>query len=1110
MYPGANMNYINEELLSVIVPCYNSEDCISDAIESILNCTYANVEVIVVNDGSNGDFAYIYEKYRRCGKVKFVQHKKNRGLLAARMSGIMAAHGKYIAFCDADDSVSFDFYRKLVCALEENHADIAVGDTALKYSEENIKYLNLDPFLINDFCLNGEEVIDAFMQQEGMFYTYHVVWNKVYSRELILMIVDKLEIFVNNNVNITMCEDIAFSSLVWLNAKKVVNEHNIFYYYTRNASQETQKKYDDEDYLLRLNSVGSVFRFFKENLLKYCKWEKYKNHYSAWLSLYCRIWFSTYEYYNLSIDIESAIRKNFPGCKLESSNKEDNFFLSIQTDLGKNLQWHDEIKRKICSNKTSYVSFDVFDTLITRPLLYPDDVFCLMNIKVNEILNSSALIDFRKIRMEAEKCCRNNMNLTNNIEDINLDNIYDYIIHIYGIPREYAEQIKKLELETEMSLLKPRKIGKELYDFAVYFGKKIICISDMYLPEEFIARVLQKNNYVKYDKIFVSSEYMALKTNGNLYKIAADVLGIKDLGGIVHIGDNWQADVEEANKLGMKTGHLPNASTRFRGYSVNYYAGNILKNITDESQYLFNDRHGVGAFIGIRAMLGIIADKFLGESILPYNIDSDINANPYMLGYYLLGMHVYAVASWLISKASKGKTIHFVARDGYLLKKAVEILSPETRTNYIYLSRKATAALLIEKEHDLLALMSFIRPIAIKPETIYSLFIYVLKDNHEYLFKKFCHEKKYLAGRKFTSDSQCITFMHDFFRDIVDHDKLKYLQHSAKIYFSEIIKNGDVLFDIGYSARNEHLFSKMLDIPLTSYYIHINEDKCKARMRLSHVNIETFYDTTPSMYTPLRETLLSQYGPSCIGYSIDNGIFSVEFEKFTRSVSNEYIISMIHKGVIDFINDFKTIFAKYESLMFYRAFDASMPYEYFLHFAKKVDREIFSTFLFEDDIYGGQTLNLASDWQYLQDSYLKGTTSQEKDLNQKCDEFQREICDLKQQLNEKYNTLKNEQNLKDKLINKCDRLQDELDMRWLLLNAVHANSEIFGKMSMDEILRQDAAGLAADYIVPAPPDFDEDLYLSRYKDVANAVKSGQTPSAFMHYMLHGRNEYRKR
>lgn len=139
--------------VSIIVPIYNVEAYLSECIDSLLSQSYANTEIILVNDGSTDDSGKICDDYSsKYSNIRTV-HQTNRGLPAARNSGLRVADGEYIGFVDSDDVVERDMYEKLVDAIEENNSDMAVCNFALfnkterssissRYKTELISYSN--------------------------------------------------------------------------------------------------------------------------------------------------------------------------------------------------------------------------------------------------------------------------------------------------------------------------------------------------------------------------------------------------------------------------------------------------------------------------------------------------------------------------------------------------------------------------------------------------------------------------------------------------------------------------------------------------------------------------------------------------------------------------------------------------------------------------------------------------------------------------------------------------------------------------------------------------------------------------------------------------------
>ena len=120
------------EKVSIIVPVYNVEKYLECCLESLINQTLKDIEIICVNDGSTDNSGKILENYAaKDNRIKVI-HQVNGGQAAARNNGLNAVNGKYINFIDSDDWVDLDFIEKLYDAAERNSADIAVASIIRK------------------------------------------------------------------------------------------------------------------------------------------------------------------------------------------------------------------------------------------------------------------------------------------------------------------------------------------------------------------------------------------------------------------------------------------------------------------------------------------------------------------------------------------------------------------------------------------------------------------------------------------------------------------------------------------------------------------------------------------------------------------------------------------------------------------------------------------------------------------------------------------------------------------------------------------------------------------------------------------------------------------
>ena len=173
----------NRPIISIIVPVYNVESYLERCINSILNQTFKNFELILVDDGSTDGCKDICNEYKTKDKRIKVIHKENGGLSSARNAGLDIARGKYIGFVDSDDFINKDMYKTLFNTIQDNNSDMVICDyykvneddinkfRNLKCNCENIKIKNLN---------NLESIDNLFLTGEKFIFA----WNKLYKRDL--------------------------------------------------------------------------------------------------------------------------------------------------------------------------------------------------------------------------------------------------------------------------------------------------------------------------------------------------------------------------------------------------------------------------------------------------------------------------------------------------------------------------------------------------------------------------------------------------------------------------------------------------------------------------------------------------------------------------------------------------------------------------------------------------------------------------------------------------------------------------------------------------------------------------------------------------------------
>ena len=237
--------------VSIIVPVYKVEKYLRRSMESLVNQTLKDIEIICINDGSPDGCLDILKEYKEkySNKNIVIIDKKNEGVWKGRFDGIKVAKGEYIAFVDSDDYIALNYAEKLYKAVKENDADISICgfdridvETEHKYSTEMTQFEG--------------KVIDMSKNPEDILSINGALWNKLYKAE-ILKNMDNLE----NPPKIL--DDMMFLLLLWLKTNKIVFIKDSLYYYmirqdsivatikkeqiesTQNAMLEVKKIYEN-------------------------------------------------------------------------------------------------------------------------------------------------------------------------------------------------------------------------------------------------------------------------------------------------------------------------------------------------------------------------------------------------------------------------------------------------------------------------------------------------------------------------------------------------------------------------------------------------------------------------------------------------------------------------------------------------------------------------------------------------------------------------------------------------------------------------------------------------------------------------------------------------
>lgn len=958
-----------EELISVIVPIYNAEKYLDKCLSSICQSSYQNIEIICVDDGTPDKSMKIVEKFRqRDDRIVVVTNTVNRGLFRARVAGIKASHGQYVCFVDADDSIGIDWLRLLHDKIVEEQADMVLGNTVNVDENNNYTYYNNYRSLTESHTqLRGENVLNTFMQQEGSNFCWHTVWNKLYRREL----VEKcLPYFEKIDFHLVMGEDILFSSIFYTIAQSLSFVNADAYFYFRHSEASTSGSLPPERVLKNIKDVGKVFACVKEFLLEYdaSLFKRHEKSYDNFKKRYHRIWSgNAYELAKHNRCIMYALQEAFDEKKLMLPRDREFYFYELFSPWTNKVEG---IKNFLSQDDIKVVSFDIFDTLIVRPFYAAIDLQMLVAKFAHTLLPDIAEHLLFDCRRKAEEIVREETRRKNPTwEDVNLDEIYQGFAQMLGLDKIVVERIKQEEIRLELKFCYARKSAKELFEYVKYLGKRIVITSDMYLEFATIQKILHKNGFVGYEKLFLSSDKRALKMTGSLFDYVIKETGVKPKN-IVHIGDNWGVDKICAEQRGLQTVFYPRTLEAMENCLQDVYVGEDLSFYRFRSRDIVEKTYFRKDF-ATRCMTALVANKWFDSIAVTFNRDSNYNGDTYHTGYATMGPHFWALANWIRKSALANghKKIVFLARDGFLLKKVFDYICQKTHTDlqssYFYASRKSLMPFCIKKAEDLPFICEYFDLSQKKhsPQTIMKLLEPVLKPLDEqtkanYLRDGIVLDKALLDTKEFYA------FIKAVQKYSFDQRKCDENRKQMENEFSKEFSGNVATFDVGYSGKLQKIICDLAGKRVDSYFVHSNGTATDIVAKNSFKTY-CFYDFTPTITAIIREFFISAQEPSCVGYTTENGELTPVFEEKTYSYSSSYALEEFQKGTWDFCKDFSDTFAEYLEEFSCRNVDASLPFEHYLLYASPFDRWAFSNSTEEDQLFGGyRSKSIAEIWDW--------------------------------------------------------------------------------------------------------------------------------------------------
>ena len=552
------------------------------------------------------------------------------------------------------------------------------------------------------------------------------------------------------------------------------------------------------------------------------------------------------------------------------------------------------------------ISFDIFDTLILRDVVRPSDIFDIVEYKYNQQFPEKKLYGFKAMRMQAERTMRERKET-----EIVLDEIYQELKSKISD----VDRIEQIELETEYSFAVPNIDIKTIYDYASQHDKRIVLVSDMYLPYDLIVSILNRCGYVGYEKLYLSSEIGSRKRNGGLFHHVLDDIQCEPKS-VLHIGDNHRSDYIEPIKIGLHAVHIRKEKKQLYHYQKSDFDCNKIQNSV------------FAAFTHNR-------------------LKTLANESEYV-GFSVLGLPLLGFCQW-IHKETEGVPKYFLARDGFLIKKAYEILYPDEKEqiHYIYISRNSLRMPNIYADVPYEVFVEQLQSIDTYSENEFLKLCFVSEQGKEML-KKDSASMPILKNR--------IELMHssdykELFEKINDVESEQYREQydNLKEYLKQEQFSGKVaIIDVGWRGSAQINLQRICgnDVDITGYYFGVENSVALSSFEKN--KIKGYLWDWDSMDRKICDYMikcgkcafecmfLSNEG-STLSYGRDSsGYVKPVFNKDKRLLKQD-IVEDIQNGAIKFVREFSKLIS---ILPMFQANDISGGLLDFLMFPRKEETYI--------------------------------------------------------------------------------------------------------------------------------------------------------------------------
>ena len=551
------------------------------------------------------------------------------------------------------------------------------------------------------------------------------------------------------------------------------------------------------------------------------------------------------------------------------------------------------------------ISFDLFDTLIQRPLAKPHMLFKLLNPAARRITGNFKF-DFWKVRRDAEADVRRP---TGGTYEISITQIYDRLQEITGVSNDTRDTLLDLELEAELQVCQRRASVLYYMVLARRLDKRVGVISDFYIEQPFIKKLLAKLE-IQHEFLYVSATEGSRKHNGTMFPLLVNWAAHNgyEKSQIVHIGDNRIADLDMARANGVDAFWLPRAIDNFGSSRIGIEA--------------FRRAHGTDS-ISDSVVTGLVANRLFSGPFHHRLTDRLVPSNHEALGYAMYGPLIFGFTKWLRRKCrEKGvKRVYFLSRDGYILKNAFDIIAgDEFETCYLLASRKTYAVAAVKTIDDLIALVSFSFNSQKFSDFIQNR-IGVNVNDRRYRWKAVSG----LSPRTVVSYPSHLGKISEWLKAnesrLIKHckrERSRLLGYLETVGLSPRVSEQPVIVDLGYSGTMQLMLSRLLDVQCFGAYFLSHQLVADVFESGNVAAYRTEFDDHFSRFRDvfndhvfLFEAAFSAPHPTVNSFVARESEYPCTFGDPGVEKNNCEFLMKTQKGMIEFIKDAKNAFGNY-------------------------------------------------------------------------------------------------------------------------------------------------------------------------------------------------------